>query len=93
MPPLVLDRHAGPQDGQRPPLNQPRLPTACRPLCAPRSPSPQADVRREPDPSVEETRDRLLRELRGADAHDDVAPLIARADPRGRPDRVPPGGW
>lgn len=50
-----------------------------------------------PDPSGEETCDRLLRELRGADAHDDVALLIARAGPRrrprGRPDRVPPGGW
>ncbi|MFF7215221.1 SpoIIE family protein phosphatase [Streptomyces sp. NPDC008238] len=38
-----------------------------------------------PDPSVEETCDRLLRELRGADDHDDVALLIARADPRRRP--------
>ncbi|WP_405764367.1 SpoIIE family protein phosphatase [Actinacidiphila glaucinigra] len=38
-----------------------------------------------PDPSVEETCDRLLRELPGADGHDDVALLIARADPHRRP--------
>ncbi|MFB7292917.1 SpoIIE family protein phosphatase [Actinacidiphila glaucinigra] len=37
-----------------------------------------------PDPSVEETCDRLLRELPGADGHDDVALLIARADPHRR---------
>lgn len=40
---------------------------------------------RTPDASVEETCDRLLRELRGADDHDDVALLIARADPHRRP--------
>ncbi|MGW3246277.1 SpoIIE family protein phosphatase [Streptomyces sp. NPDC001070] len=38
-----------------------------------------------PDPTVEETCDRLLRELRSADDHDDVALLIARADPRPLP--------
>jgi serine phosphatase RsbU (regulator of sigma subunit) len=38
-----------------------------------------------PDPTVEETCDRLLRELRSADDHDDVALLIARADPHRRP--------
>ncbi|MFD8078874.1 SpoIIE family protein phosphatase [Streptomyces sp. NPDC059718] len=38
-----------------------------------------------PDASVEETCDRLLRELRGADDHDDVALLIAHADPHRRP--------
>nr|WP_263981806.1 SpoIIE family protein phosphatase [Streptomyces sp. TML10] len=35
-----------------------------------------------PDPSTEETCDRLLRELRHPAGHDDVALLIARAEPR-----------